>query len=98
MTEKTNYITPAGYRRLREEYEALFGNERPKLVETISWAAGNGDRSENGDYIYGPEAASRGGSADQLAIEAAVGGERTRSGAPARPKPGLLRSNGYPRR
>ena len=53
MTEKTNYITPAGYRRLREEYEALFGDERPKLVETISWAAGNGDRSENGDYIYG---------------------------------------------
>jgi transcription elongation factor GreB len=48
-----NYITPAGYRRLREEYEALFGVERPKLVETISWAAGNGDRSENGDYIYG---------------------------------------------
>ncbi len=53
MVEKTNYITPAGYRRLREEYEALFGVERPKLVETISWAAGNGDRSENGDYIYG---------------------------------------------
>jgi transcription elongation factor GreB len=51
--EKTNYITPAGYRRLREEYEALFGIERPRLVETISWAAGNGDRSENGDYIYG---------------------------------------------
>jgi transcription elongation factor GreB len=50
---KSNYITPAGYRRLREEYEALFGVERPKLVETISWAAGNGDRSENGDYIYG---------------------------------------------
>ena len=48
-----NYITPAGYRRLREEYEALFGVERPQLVETISWAAGNGDRSENGDYIYG---------------------------------------------
>jgi transcription elongation factor GreB len=53
MTDKSNYITPAGYRRLREEYEALFGVERPKLVETISWAAGNGDRSENGDYIYG---------------------------------------------
>src|SRR5690348_10462321 len=51
--EKKNYITPAGYRRLREEYEALFGVERPKIVETISWAAGNGDRSENGDYIYG---------------------------------------------
>lgn len=50
---KTNYITPAGYRALREEYEALFGVERPKLVETISWAAANGDRSENGDYLYG---------------------------------------------
>ncbi len=48
-----NYITPAGYRRLREEYEQLFGLERPKLVETVAWAAANGDRSENGDYIYG---------------------------------------------
>ena len=53
MSEKTNYITSAGYRRLREEYEALYAGERPKLVETISWAAGNGDRSENGDYLYG---------------------------------------------
>ena len=53
MTDKPNYITPEGYRRLREEYEALFAVERPKLVETISWAAANGDRSENGDYIYG---------------------------------------------
>jgi transcription elongation factor GreB len=53
MIGKPNYITPAGYRRLREEYEVLYGTERPKLVETISWAAGNGDRSENGDYIYG---------------------------------------------
>jgi len=47
------FITPAGFRRLRAEYDQLFGTERPKLVETISWAAGNGDRSENGDYIYG---------------------------------------------
>jgi transcription elongation factor GreB len=53
MSEQPNYITPAGYRRLREEYEQLFSIERPQLVETISWAAGNGDRSENGDYIYG---------------------------------------------
>lgn len=53
MAERSNFITPAGYRRLREEYEVLFSVERPKLVETISWAAGNGDRSENGDYIYG---------------------------------------------
>lgn len=53
MKGAPNYITPAGYKRLREEYEALFAGERPKLVETIAWAAGNGDRSENGDYIYG---------------------------------------------
>ena len=53
MSTRPNYITPGGYRRLREEYDSLFGVERPKLVETISWAAGNGDRSENGDYIYG---------------------------------------------
>ena len=46
-------ITPAGFAALRARYEQLFGGERPKLVETISWAAGNGDRSENGDYIYG---------------------------------------------
>ena len=47
------FITPAGMAALRAEYEALFGGERPKLVEVIAWAAGNGDRSENGDYIYG---------------------------------------------
>ncbi|GAA3270078.1 transcription elongation factor GreB [Sphingomonas yabuuchiae] len=51
--DRPNYITPAGYAALRQEYEALFGVERPKLVDTIAWAAGNGDRSENGDYIYG---------------------------------------------
>lgn len=48
-----NYITPAGYAALKAEYDALFAGERPVLVETIAWAAGNGDRSENGDYIYG---------------------------------------------
>lgn len=47
------FITPEGFARIRGEYEQLFGKERPKLVETISWAAANGDRSENGDYIYG---------------------------------------------
>ena len=47
------FITPEGYARIRAEYEELFGSERPKLVETIAWAAANGDRSENGDYIYG---------------------------------------------
>jgi transcription elongation factor GreB len=48
-----NYLTPAGYKRLREELLALLDDERPKVVETVSWAAKNGDRSENGDYIYG---------------------------------------------
>lgn len=48
-----NYITPDGFAKLRARYQLLFSEERPKLVETISWAAGNGDRSENGDYIYG---------------------------------------------
>jgi len=48
-----NYITPPGYAALRAEFDELFRNERPKLVETIAWAASNGDRSENGDYIYG---------------------------------------------
>src|SRR5689334_24364712 len=50
---KERFITPAGFARIREEYDVLFGTERPKLVETIAWAAANGDRSENGDYIYG---------------------------------------------
>ena len=47
------FITPLGFARIRGEYEQLFSVERPRLVDTISWAAGNGDRSENGDYIYG---------------------------------------------
>jgi transcription elongation factor GreB len=46
-------ITPAGFAAMRQRYEQLFMVERPKMVETVSWAAGNGDRSENGDYIYG---------------------------------------------
>ncbi len=51
--DRPNYISPAGYAALKAEYDQLFATERPALVETISWAAGNGDRSENGDYIYG---------------------------------------------
>lgn len=51
--QRTNPITPAGFAALRAEYDQLFGEERPRLVDTIAWAAGNGDRSENGDYIYG---------------------------------------------
>ncbi len=51
--DRPNTITPQGYAAMRAEYQRLFETERPALVETISWAAGNGDRSENGDYIYG---------------------------------------------
>lgn len=48
-----NYITPGGYARLRAELMGLMDNERPKVVEAVHWAARNGDRSENGDYLYG---------------------------------------------
>lgn len=52
MTTK-NYITPEGLQKLRAEYQELLQVERPKIVETVAWAASNGDRSENADYIYG---------------------------------------------
>jgi transcription elongation factor GreB len=48
-----NYITPEGYARLRSEWLELMDTERPKIVEAVFWAASNGDRSENGDYLYG---------------------------------------------
>ena len=48
-----NYITPQGYAQMRQELLGLIGDERPKVVEIVHWAASNGDRSENGDYIYG---------------------------------------------
>jgi transcription elongation factor GreB len=53
MAIGNNYITSEGFKRLQEELSNLFKHERPKTVEIVSWAAGNGDRSENGDYIYG---------------------------------------------
>jgi transcription elongation factor GreB len=48
-----NYVTPSGYADLQNELRELISGERPKIVEIVRWAAGNGDRSENGDYIYG---------------------------------------------
>lgn len=48
-----NYVTPSGFSELQNELRHLLSDERPKIVETVRWAAGNGDRSENGDYIYG---------------------------------------------
>ncbi len=53
MSATKNYITPKGLAKLKSEYHELFHVERPKLVETVAWAASNGDRSENADYIYG---------------------------------------------
>ena len=53
MSAPTHPITPAGYAALKARYDHLLGTERPQIVEIVSWAAGNGDRSENGDYLYG---------------------------------------------
>ena len=53
MADQPRFITPEGLGRIRLEYNELFGVERPKIVETVSWAASLGDRSENADYIYG---------------------------------------------
>ena len=54
MTDtRPRFITPGGYAQIRVEYEELFGVERPKIVEIVSWAASLGDRSENADYLYG---------------------------------------------
>lgn len=53
MAEYKNYITPEGYARLKDEFDQLYKVERPKVVSDVAWAASNGDRSENGDYIYG---------------------------------------------
>ena len=50
-----NYITPDGFRRMQEELKHLQTSERPRIVDIVAWAAGNGDRSENGDYIYGKQ-------------------------------------------
>jgi transcription elongation factor GreB len=53
MSDKPRFITPEGFARIRAEYDELFGVERPKIVEAVSWAASLGDRSENADYLYG---------------------------------------------
>ena len=53
MADSPRFITPQGFARLRSEYDELFGVERPKIVEIVSWAASLGDRSENADYLYG---------------------------------------------
>jgi transcription elongation factor GreB len=51
--QQKNYITPQGFQKLKDEYSKLLNEERPRIVETVAWAASNGDRSENADYHYG---------------------------------------------
>ena len=53
MSDQPRFISPEGFARVRAEYDELFGVERPKMVEVVSWAASLGDRSENADYLYG---------------------------------------------
>ena len=53
LTDEKNYITPEGFATLQAEFHQLYKKERPEVVRTVAWAASNGDRSENGDYIYG---------------------------------------------
>ena len=53
MSDTPNYITPAGWRSLKDEVYRLVNKERPEIVQIVNWAASNGDRSENGDYLYG---------------------------------------------
>jgi transcription elongation factor GreB len=53
LPQGRNYITPAGYEKIHDELDFLLKTERPRIVEVVQWAASNGDRSENGDYLYG---------------------------------------------
>ena len=53
MNRQPNYITPTGWQKLKDELYRLVNKERPEIVQVVNWAASNGDRSENGDYIYG---------------------------------------------
>ncbi len=53
MSDTPNYITPKGWQSLKDELYHLVNKERPEIVQVVNWAAGNGDRSENGDYLYG---------------------------------------------
>lgn len=53
MSDMPNYITPTGWQALKDELYQLVHKERPEIVQVVNWAASNGDRSENGDYLYG---------------------------------------------
>ena len=89
-----NYITPAGHRRMQDELRRLIGEERPKTVEIVSWAAGNGDRSENGDYHLRQEEAARDRPAHPLSDQAAGERRNCRSGPADEARPGVFRRHG----
>ena len=92
------FITAAGFAKLRAEYEELFAIERPKLVETIAWAAANGDRSENGDYIYGRKKLREIDRRLGHLVEGDEGGEGRRARRAGSARPGAVRRDGRARR
>ena len=88
------FITPAGIARLRAEYDELFGTERPKIVEVVSWAASLGDRSENADYLYGKKRLREIDRRLALSRQDHESGQGSRSGNAADARPGSLRGHG----
>ena len=92
------FITATGFANLRAEYEELFSIERPKLVETIAWAAANGDRSENGDYIYGRKKLREIDRRLAHLVEGDEGREGRRARRTGSTRPGAVRSDGRARR
>ena len=89
-----NYITPEGLARLQDELKQLRRVERPKVVEVVAWAAGNGDRSENGDYIYGKKRLREIDRRIRFLMKRLEDRRGGRSGAPDQPGPGVLRRRG----
>ena len=90
----TNYITPAGYARLRAELLQLIDDERPKVVEAVHWAAKNGDRSENGDYLYGKKRLREIDRRIRFLTKRLEIAEVDRPVGAPRQRPGLLRRHG----
>ena len=94
----TRFITPDGFARIRAEYDELFGIERPKLVEIVAWAAAIGDRSENGDYIYGRKRLREIDRQDLAFVADHESGEGRRPLGAAFARSGAVRRNGRARR
>ena len=89
-----NYITRAGYERLKAELLHLIDAERPEVVRVVSWAASNGDRSENGDYIYGKKRLREIDRRIRFLTRRLDAAEVVDAGAPGKSRPGVLRCHG----